>query len=656
MPLVHGPGAVLRSVKLHSPGGDALRARQRLERALADVDWSPPGLGQRALLFVRRLVADGTRGVRPASEGGSFGQGVSAALRQHASAARRPWLHADAAQADAVCFSDEAELLACLLRDWVRGALAQRWWWQGVLGPLDVTRWLGVHALAHGEHLVPALALLAERGEAVDCVAKLDDPDAVQAVRSVRRAYGLSEMARPAGQAQMARADDAFAAEDEPAAQPPASETLVPTLSRLLSLVPELKSSHLRPPQRRLLGLALALVRAPGWARTRALAVALDAPEPAAGAEPASAVVPAVQLVSQRQRNAPVPAQRVEPVAKQGVGGEAPMPTPAQHRVLVEDAGLPASPLHTVPNVESYISAAAQVASPETEPHPSAATEPPPIGMPAVAPALASPPPAAMLRAAQAGTAVEPSAAPHTLRTRFGGVFYLLNAALALRVYGDFTMPRTPGLALSPWDLLAWTGRAWFGDDFARDPVWALLASMSGRKPATPPGPGFAAPERWKLDAAWLAPWGPVDRLQLHAGRQRLRVLHPQGFAVFDVPRDPALRPLQQARALCAGQALLRAGVLVRACRPVVPVPRAAGARWLHHWLLYLNARLARTLGADDAPALLCRHDAVIELGSATVDVHLSLADLPLPVRFAGLDRDPGWIPAAGRSLMFRFT
>jgi hypothetical protein len=38
------------------------------------------------------------------------------------------------------------------------------------------------------------------------------------------------------------------------------------------------------------------------------------------------------------------------------------------------------------------------------------------------------------------------------------------------------------------------------------------------------------------------------------------------------------------------------------------------------------------------------------------VDVHLSLADLPLAIRVAGLDRDAGWIPAAGRDLRFHFS
>jgi hypothetical protein len=38
------------------------------------------------------------------------------------------------------------------------------------------------------------------------------------------------------------------------------------------------------------------------------------------------------------------------------------------------------------------------------------------------------------------------------------------------------------------------------------------------------------------------------------------------------------------------------------------------------------------------------------------VHVHLSLSQLPLDLRIAGLDRDPGWIPAAGRSVAFHFS
>src|SRR5262249_17924810 len=77
------------------------------------------------------------------------------------------------------------------------------------------------------------------------------------------------------------------------------------------------------------------------------------------------------------------------------------------------------------------------------------------------------------------------------IETQFGGIFYLLNVALALGLYGDFTMPRAPGIALSPWDWLALVGLAWFGRDVERDPVWALLADLAGRAADESPGGDF---------------------------------------------------------------------------------------------------------------------------------------------------------------------
>jgi hypothetical protein len=216
--------------------------------------------------------------------------------------------------------------------------------------------------------------------------------------------------------------------------------------------------------------------------------------------------------------------------------------------------------------------------------------------------------------------------------TRFGGIFYLLNAALALGLYGDFTRPRTKGLALLPWDWLALVGRAWFGDAFVRDPVWDLLAGLAGRSGADEPGRDFVAPSDWAVvDEGWLAPWGDAPLRVRHTRTRRL-VLHPAGFAVRDT-----------SRATASGRS---------------HAPSRERARWLRRLLEYVLARLAMALGEPDAsevPARLCRHAAQVSVTAGGLDVHLALADLPLAIRVAGLDRDPGWIPAAGRNVAFHF-
>jgi hypothetical protein len=80
--------------------------------------------------------------------------------------------------------------------------------------------------------------------------------------------------------------------------------------------------------------------------------------------------------------------------------------------------------------------------------------------------------------------------------------------------------------------------------------------------------------------------------------------------------------------------------------------------RWLDQLMLYLRLRLQRALGLatqDDLAAVLCRHRTRVTTTATHVDVHLSLAELPITIRLAGLDRDPGWVPAAGRTIAFHF-
>jgi hypothetical protein len=621
--------ATLRSVVLRSGARDTSALRNRFERALADVEWLPSGLPPRALLLVRRLVADGRRGLRPQSEGGGFGRGVSAALRAHAQVARRPWLHDDAAQADAVLFVDEAELLACLWRDWARGALPQRWWWHSVLAGLDPAAWLRLKAWPQAERLVPALTLLAGRGEAGRCVARMEERDAARALQAVTSAYALVHLSEGAETASGNAVDAETSPVDAPGSQAgQISRTLLAVQRRLMSLVPESDSSTLASTQRRLLVVALGIARAPAWARTSAFATVMRQLERAQPAD--DHVMPA--------RSQRVPAGAGERASTRG------MTTPTDE-VDALPALSPHAKTQTRPTPEEAVSAmdAAGAAPTDVRRHGTLST--PLVDALPDTPSYAVP----IVASPRTPTLAQADTAASTLHTCYGGLFYLLNAALALRVYGDFTMPRHPDLALSPWDLLAWTGRAWFGDGFARDPLGPLLARLSGRAPAQAPG-RFDAPPDWRIGPAWHTPWGAAECLHVHATRQRLRVLHPQGFAMFDVRRDTALTPLRQAGALCGNE------VLQRAKPPFRRVPRRADARWLHHWLAYLDARLRIALDTDaDVPTLVCRHDAEVRVSASHVDVHLALAGLPLALRFAGLDRDPGWIPAAGCSLSFHF-
>ncbi|PKN92447.1 MAG: hypothetical protein CVU44_15040 [Chloroflexi bacterium HGW-Chloroflexi-6] len=75
---------------------------------------------------------------------------------------------------------------------------------------------------------------------------------------------------------------------------------------------------------------------------------------------------------------------------------------------------------------------------------------------------------------------------------------------------------------------------------------------------------------------------------------------------------------------------------------------------WLEQLAHILRARLALALGFDDLPRLLSQ-PAQVFLASTRLDVHFSLAAHPLELRLAGLDRDLGWLPAAGYAIFYHF-
>jgi len=117
----------------------------------------------------------------------------------------------------------------------------------------------------------------------------------------------------------------------------------------------------------------------------------------------------------------------------------------------------------------------------------------------------------------------------------------------------------------------------------------------------------------------------------------------------------------------------------LRAAAPVQPVPAAFEQapladlssplivglnphlrRWMARVLPYIRLRLHRALRS--ATAEVCDLDQVLLLrsgrlfvSSSHVDLLLHLDDIALPVRLAGLDRDPGWLPDFARVVLFHF-
>lgn len=221
---------------------------------------------------------------------------------------------------------------------------------------------------------------------------------------------------------------------------------------------------------------------------------------------------------------------------------------------------------------------------------------------------------------------VPEAAAFPTIASEYAGLFFLLNIFLSLGLYGDFTDPVRRLRGLSPFELLLMLGRHWRGAGFAKDPIGPVLRSLAGLGRGERIGRDFEAPV-WEMPSDWLAAWepGPTRVVRGRFGTSRW---HRCGFPVAD--RWHAAR-----------------------------APAWLRRRWVTCLARYIAARVARALGIEDpgqAVATLMQLPGEIRVDPEHVEVSFALDTHPLAIRLAGLDRDPGWIPAAGRSVGFRFA
>jgi hypothetical protein len=626
-------------LRIRAGGGDPLRLRLGVDRLLAAADLGPAGLPPAAILVVRSLAdpLPGRLDCRAAVPGPAWQRAVAAALGARAAGAARPASGVAPEHAAAVVFADRAELLACLGRDWCDGSLARRWWWRalGLSGPTAP-----LQALAETPEAVPAaLARLARDGRAAAVAARVPP----EAAAGLARAVGAASGTGAAVEAALSAADGSRHASTEPLeasgrphgrgeteAEPPAP---APWRADLTGAGDQGAIAALAREQEALLGIALALWRRPAAVRSPAFVTAArgwradrgDGDGPAQGGR-----APARGWRATRPEGGVAAREGGEPPRAGDRARTLPGSRPGAERRLRRREEEPRPPAR----------------GPEAHGSRRGAQ---PGSRGAVAPATVSAP-----DAPRAGEAAAEALAT-SVRTGLGGLFHLVHVGQCLGLYADFTTPARPGIALPLWDFVALLGGRLLGRK-ARDPVWDLLAQLEGRAPGEAPGRGYRPPRAWRVPAGWIAPFPARGTWCCAEGDGRVLLRHPAGFAAVDAPGAELGRELRR-HGLDGAAAAATSPPRVRR----IPAPeRTAPARerWLAHLTDYVRARLARALGVPRrrAAPFALRRPAEVHVTDTRVDVVSALADLPIEVRLAGLDRDPGHVPAAGRSLLFHFT
>lgn len=670
----------IRRARLRNTDVDATTARLRLEPQLGTAELRPRGLAPSAVLCVRRVAdplpgrieLDSTQARPPPEWERAFVDALTRLLER----AARPAREAVPANAEAVLFADRSELLACLARDARDGVAWTRWWWRSLWpsahpsGDPVVAEWLSAP-----EHVPGALALLAARGEAVSFVGALPLAAAAELARRVAAAYGATELERalapltsPTTAARVRRA--VAAPHTRRGVRPPAED------APWCATVPEAVVQPLASARSALLGVALALRRTPAAAGSGAFATAVSAwLENAQDAKAAPPAAPRTAVAERPDREEPAPRaprsqapeerassgrsalaanepERTEPPLRDQAAVDPETQTPAEPAPHALSDGTPSAP--TRPAGDHLAGRRA----PHAAAVPDGAAAGPRASPPAAAPAAPrtetgsaqAPGPPRARRSPKPGRAdaVEPEpidepweAPAFGIETEVGGAFYLLNLFLYLGLYGDFTQPLARGLTLDPWRCVALVARRLLGPGHRRDPLWEVLRRLA--RPST-----FRPPRAWRTPRSWLDAFDDGGVWRWSAASGTLRLEHPDGFPVLALPRtrEPAQVQLaRELRRLHLAPQLRRASLRREPAQPL--------ARWVARLSRYTEARLRAGLGLP-VETLLLRHARVFVTASH-VDVVLSLAELPLEVRFAGLDRTPGWIPATGRFVAFHF-
>jgi hypothetical protein len=662
---VTGRGVTLRRLRVaNSADRDAL-ARQPAPR--------PAGLGPTATLLVRRVRCTGGRDDEPARRA-SGAPTLAGALDAALAGAARPAVGPVGAAATAVLFADRAELLAALALDLADGSWAGRWWWPvlfGTQGP-DAAVWPAWER--HVEAVPAALDLLDRAGRAVD-VARLIPPDRARALElAVRATTGL-----PAPDPKRAPAGGTATAPAEPTEDPPA----------WWRHAPEACAPGLVTAQRRLLALGLALRRAPAEVRLPRPVVRTILPPgpPLPGSEARQHGRTRIPVVPAPGRTAGplIPGRRTRRPARRSAPPLVEPPGDPSLRAGPETrAALPRSPMERADRPagaalrgrtgSSTVAARrARRGSPVRPPPASSSagsllpdarattTDLPParsaVASAAAAAATDGPPrhpaPESADPPALGTTPAWPVRLYTETTTGLGGLFFLVGVSQHLGLYPDFTAPRDPGIGLDLWNLVHLLGRALLAPaPEPADPVWPLLAALAGRPPGTSANAGFEPPP-WRTPPAWLSPFPPGATWAWSTARGTLRVEHAAGFPVLLTARTAQPHRRQLADEL--RRARLAPPGLRRAALPLLP--RRPAAAWIAALARYVRLRCALALGcaAAEVTDMLLRRPAQVRTTPATLEVVFSLAGHPLPIRLAGLDRDPGWVPAAGRSISFVF-
>lgn len=684
---MHDTSTRIGRLRLHSSQPDGPALRLCLTESLDRMEIAPDHLPPAAILLVRTLSDPQPRQLNlkvsntlpdPAWE-----SHLKACMQKMYQKAVRPQGGMVAHRADALLFSDEAELVACLLVDGVTGAAQTptRWWWRYVqdVCPTEIESLSSTNdickVLFDAPQLVaPVVNLLTHWQKVAPVLVRLSTAEAVAVTARMLHSWGLHLLASEITESSYASQTDekektplfipsqekkkgeVFRSKDGPA---PARHSSLP-LGQATTVAPEsfwdawlgdgVVPAVLTKPQTALLALGLMLQRRPHVTRRVGFQQTVSRwwREPNTDGK---IIKGGLSSPSHRQTIISPPlASAAAPVSRKALD--------TARCLTFHEQGRKSFSLFTE-KAEAPISEDDIEASPVTPQEKSDLEDT--GGLEAASPEMA-------------WDEKEIVWNGHEITTRLGGVWYLINLLDDLDLPDCYRTYCDPVADVGRWALLEAIARALLGRRLAQyedDDTWSLLAVMDDRAPQTAIGAGMGSSDTYRLPPEWFRLLhDPGQRFVWAVFRKRLRLWSDNGFLLVEMSwkaTDGVARVLSLLRAYLPGAS---SDALIQGRYGKAPLAgykrlTAQGiARHLAHWLVRSIPAIRSIIGIKlDRPASTAKALALnlfdcpgrLYLSSTHIDFVTDINNTSLPIRKAGLDRNPGWRPEWGRVVKFHF-
>ncbi|HQU81630.1 MAG TPA: hypothetical protein PKY59_00800 [Pyrinomonadaceae bacterium] len=671
--------SIISKLSLYGGKFENAAARMHFERMFSANEILPNGFPPKAIVCIKQIRDPKPFSLRLNNTDLRFSENwcknISHEIDKLYRKAVRPIREFVPIEAESVVFADHSEMLACLANDFCDGNLMQNWWWKSLFPNLNQAQTVAKIWLDSIEFVPKSLTILAQKQKAVEFVSKLEEAEAENLLMKILQIFGLKKLQiaifEPLRDSKKQKDKSKIETKNKTAELKKEEELFDRKIvSPFNEFLPEIQTKILSFIRENLLGICILLTKSPRLVRSEKFAenVKHYRENKQLQIKPKTLKSPTENTTKLKKK---IDITEIEPISKGKskkkkitfISTEVSKPAKSENIenrktvfktfeeiVDLSDKKTEVEAKKTPSKIVGETEKVSQIASFEETENAEKSTK---IKLEKEKISQSK-----TRKAKQAESEIiyledQTEVEEFTFYTQFGGIFYLLNLGLFLDLYRDFTESAADEIDLNIWDFVALLAFDFLGNEFEKDKVWEFLNDLKGNDEAVENE--FYPEKDWRISTDWLQTFQNQRRWFWCKNSNRLIVRHPSNFNVIDVEIDRKIenqfeKELENYRQFFDEIEKIE----------VFEYPKSTVfERWLKNLTDYIKARLLQVLNLKivaEINEVLFRKNARVNVSATHLEIYFNLADLPLSVRFSGLDRDPGWIPAVGKFVKFHFV